>query len=137
MKHTKNCLKNQLAWVNQFLDYFSKHPNYCRKCNGSGELVYYENPGDQGMPGVMEFADPCECLESGICPRCGRNDSLHECADGTYLCYVCGWDEGTKEVAPPMYECSCHEEYEWNCQQQEDEEDWYNYMQETQELRNG
>ena len=80
--------------------------NHCRICNGVGEIIYSDDPSASGVslsPGTMEFDDPCICLESSHCPRCGR--FIHAWDKDTYQeefpeCPICGWKFRKSAVCP-------------------------------------
>ncbi len=59
----------------------SQWPNHCRTCDGYGE-VYYPDDGSDSCP---------DCMESGMCPRCGEHTFAHE---EESPCSSCGWDYG-------------------------------------------
>jgi hypothetical protein len=61
-------------------EYEADYPHYCRRCQGWGKIR-------AGNPDVG-FLD-CECMENGLCPRCGRQDTLDE----THTCRDCSWHE--------------------------------------------
>jgi len=95
-------------------DWLKKWPGHCPTCNGLGLIVYQDDPSPSGVslsPGTMEFSDPCDCLEDGNCPRCGKKgwaDCPTETTDWeNEPCLYCGWSSSAAErgeegmVCPP------------------------------------
>ncbi len=75
---------------------FSKlWPDHCKKCGGWGLHSYTEMHGFNHGSGE-DFADPCECVESGKCARCGKPGLVED--DGEGPCSFCGWnyDDGLR-----------------------------------------
>ena len=111
--HTEFCLDFQSKMRYERVTYQLTWPKYCRKCNGLGEIVYNDDPSAAGVslsPGSMEFSDPCQCLEDGNCPRCGRyNVSWLNAEDDMLKCPVCGWVYQSSPGCPPGWdgECNC------------------------------
>ena len=71
----------------------------CKKCNGTGEVGRYENGAPYGAGyWPMWVPDVCsDCVEKGLCPRCGKE--MKETNDtGFYRCPYCGWDETNGET---------------------------------------
>ena len=115
------------AWVTRW-------PNYCRKCEGKGEILYQEDPSAGGIslsPGTMTFGEPCpDCTEQGKCPRCGMlnawNDddwdigNLDEYSWPKKSCQECGWSYTAYTASPDEYSCP-PEPYELD---EPDEPDW-------------
>lgn len=115
---TDECKQRQADWKVAIAAYEATWPNYCRKCNGRGGHVYYDDPGDRhcSLPGgFMELDEPCEhCLEDGICPRCGKLawPDNYEYDLGEMVCPHCDWreDHAEEDGAPEQPECWCWEE---------------------------
>lgn len=64
--------------------------------------IYYYDPSPAGVSlggGWMEDADPCpDCIEQGLCPRCGRKCSFEPAGDNdTLSCPHCEWDSQQAE----------------------------------------
>ena len=57
-----------------------------------------QSPFGSGLNWPMDGAEPCECVEEGICPRCGKH-SLNE--DGEGPCTRCGWNYD--DMLPPSW----------------------------------
>jgi hypothetical protein len=86
----KSCCKAILDRCNkEESDFYSKYPNACRKCGGSGiGGYYYEN---HGVPGIGEqFTDPCRhCEDRELFARCGL--CAEPLDDGERVC-DCSYD---------------------------------------------
>jgi len=76
----------------------SQWPHYCRTCDGVG-ATYWEEHHDAGFPGEPMF-EPCICVESNRCPRCGQHNDWP--VDESHLiCSHCGWDSEDPDFLPP------------------------------------
>lgn len=95
MVHTKECVAAQAArkeWLDQW-------PEHCVACRGAGGFTYYET---HGLPVFGEqLWEPCVCVESGRCPRCGVY-----ALDDENRCTECKWKIGD---GCPDEECFCWE----------------------------
>jgi hypothetical protein len=79
-------------------EFRKKFPNHCKDCGGWG-LHAYTQSHPYGMTYASEeLVDPCECTESGKCPRCGHEDALGEEGEGP--CPNCQWnyDDGIQTL---------------------------------------
>lgn len=97
--HTHACQRAATTRWKERAAWEARWPNYCRSCEGWGEVVYV---GSQYEP---PESDPCpRCSEQGHCPRCG-GATLND--DNEYAhCGACGWKIGGKGCQlPPAYEC--------------------------------
>lgn len=75
------------------------YPNYCRKCDGYGEKVFYESHGFRYGP-AEQLSDPCDgCLGQDICPRCGAGGMTED-----EPCKACHW-ASNEDAMPPTWEC--------------------------------
>ena len=104
--HDESCLTNQIARELARVGYMLQWPNYCRECNGYGAHFFQYDPSPAGIglsAGYMTDADPCGCVESGHCPRCGEAGVDPECGD---YCTECKWTFETLGIADPA-ECEC------------------------------
>lgn len=58
------------------VQYALRWPRHCRACKGVGGWWYEFDPSPSGIPlgpGTMRDFDTCQaCIESDICPRCGK-----------------------------------------------------------------
>lgn len=112
MEHTESCKKTTARLEKAIAEYQAKWPNYCHKCNGSGNLISYQSvPYGMGDTN-MEVDDFCEtCLGEGKCPRCGKTvfkeDDYYS---DNMTCPECGWDERS-EICPELDDCGCWEIY--------------------------
>lgn len=92
------------------LFYIRRFPKYCTHCDGTGMLTYEDDPSPAGVglsPGTMTFEDPCpECVEKGICPRCGNMAWPDDDVEWPQPCKFCNWEEGVPGV-PPEERCRC------------------------------
>jgi hypothetical protein len=109
--HTPDCLRQQEAQKQRQREYDAQWPKWCRKCNGTGMLTWYENqaPLGSGYNWPEQFEEPCEtCIGGNRCSRCGHkqgknwNDTVTPCA-------VCGFVPMVSEGRPTDYECDCWE----------------------------
>lgn len=113
MNHTDECVqateaaqKAQEAWAAQW-------PNHCKTCKGVGGWVDTFDPSPAGVPlgaGVMHDCDPCpDCVERGICPRCGQpgltDEERGDDSTGEGPCKQCGWNHD--DALPELPECWC------------------------------
>lgn len=70
-RHTPACEYRRQAYAR----WVKAWPNHCPSCHGVGEVSYDDDPGASDCSlsaGSMTFTDPCECVEEGRCPRCGK-----------------------------------------------------------------
>jgi len=92
------------------MQYVSKWPDFCRKCNGTGLIIYEDDPSPAGValsPGTMDFEEPCSgCVENGICPRCGKEVWPVD-IDWPQPCGNCGWEEKITEGVIDEPQCIC------------------------------
>lgn len=89
-----SCKATRSAWIAQY-------PRYCRTCTGFGgrAILNYPNEPD-------DFLACPDCLERGICPRCGAADANPDAPlDGKPICQVCGWSYD--DSLPFVAECYC------------------------------
>jgi len=99
-------------------EWITRWPNYCRKCSGTGEITYQDDPSPAGISlsgGTITYSDPCpDCTPKGRCPRCGYEawnifDWLHENADEYEWprkpCQECGWSYTNYTNSPDEYSC--------------------------------
>ena len=102
--HSEKCKAAQ-AEVEKFK---ADHPHYCHTCNGygtvrsGGDLVPYGSTWVH----LPEDCDPCDCVEHGRCPHCGRSISSRLKDNGdieSTFCVWCGWEEGNDGI--PEVEC--------------------------------
>ena len=117
-EHTAQCQRQHTFFQVERARYAGRWPRYCRTCNGEGFIWYTYDPSPAGVslaPGSMEDCDPCpDCVEKGICPRCGEQVWTEEAWDDTepVVCPLCGWDETKPDSLPPEGECYCWVEWE-------------------------
>ena len=117
-EHNAQCQRQHTFFQVERARYAGRWPRYCRTCNGEGFTWYTYDPSPAGVslaPGSMEDCDPCpDCVEKGICPRCGEQVWTEEAWDDTepVVCPLCGWDETKPDSLPPEGECYCWVEWE-------------------------
>jgi len=94
-------MEHQRIWLERW-------PNYCHQCNGWGIVEWTENqaPLGSGQRWPEHFSEPCSCLESGKCPRCGEPDiEFTEFSDDTWAdCRACGWTSRNPDALPVVLE---------------------------------
>lgn len=105
MAHTDACLKAQATWSGIQAVYRAAWPEHCKTCYGWG-TVGHGTPATQWEPGEPP-ATCSDCVEKGICPRCGK-PTLNEDCDS---CTSCDWGYGEagSEGLPEQPECWCWE----------------------------
>ena len=126
-EHTQKCLDLQKRYQDKIDAWVVLHPNYCKACDGFGEISY-SNSVDYGsttvsMPGV----DICgKCIENAKCPHCGSelffplgaDDEAATCSNSN-----CGWTNYKmgKDGLPPQFEgpCECERKEMLEFQQKE------------------
>lgn len=75
----EKCVIGLTVYKNVLAAFDAKYPNACKKCGGSGEVVYREDPGARDCSlsgGTMEFVEACpdcEGAEKPICTVCGKS----------------------------------------------------------------
>lgn len=78
-----------------------KYPKACKICRGAGWFYFAprnEDPGD---------SSPCsECLEKGVCPRCGKNQMekgglVMDDETGSSAC-GCGYNDSDSKTSQPV-----------------------------------
>ena len=123
-KHHKTCIDAHENWEDQVSQYKHDYPNYCKSCNGWGGNYSRYDPSPSGISlgsGYMLDYEPCEdCVEKGICPRCGKvsDNIITALSDGDCgVCEHCGWsmEETHVDGIPDEPECYCdyYEEEKW------------------------
>ncbi len=111
MTHTPECLDYQAKLKAARAEWIAKYPDYCRRCEGAGEL---HDPGNRDEPPSV---DDCECLASLRCPRCGSHIEPGDFDGYTIFarCPSCDWGEGGAATDPdhqclPAFDgCACGE----------------------------
>lgn len=105
------CIKDQAKWRTALHTYVSAWPLHCKTCEGVGGIVYRYSPAGVSLaPGTMQGFDPCpDCIEEGVCPRCGEVVFSEEAWDaaGEVTCPDCGWNSETPAACPEQPECLC------------------------------
>jgi len=80
----------------------AKWPEYCNKCGGSGIVTFLQGHPYGSTTAYEEFAEPCDCILNGFCPRCGATtmnaDPDKEVEHQT--CSACGWEQDRPDVCP-------------------------------------
>lgn len=72
------------------------YPGHCEACVGQGGTAY-ETPCTPDAPAEWDL-DPCgDCIQVGLCPRCGGDYPNDEPLD-YYPCPSCGWNWGRSEA---------------------------------------
>lgn len=90
-------------------EYTGAWPAHCVKCRGWG--LHTETYALS--VGTMTDICLCECVEGGVCPRCGVEPlRVHDDAyNGDWCsCVRCGWTESKTEglpSVPQLSECDC------------------------------
>ena len=117
IKHSPECTKAFEEAEKARAEYRQKWPNFCKNCSGWGGSYSTYDPSPAGVSlgsGFMYDYEPCgDCLEKGICPRCGKESKRMKKAmeEGTddFTCEHCGWSEEEKtEGMPEEPECWCY-----------------------------
>ena len=69
-QHTKSCQQ----WKKAEEDYKKQWPDYCKECNGTGELTWTEDqsPLGSGYYWPEQMWEPCICVMEYRCPRCSK-----------------------------------------------------------------
>jgi len=104
--HSDACMLETWRVLAAYIDYLAQWPHHCHACQGEGGTTYY----GEDQP---EFVLCHECVERGLCPRCGR-ETINDDADEP--CRVCSWDPlgvTSDDIAPPeRLECwgDCQED---------------------------
>ena len=108
MFHTSDCLKSNLKYEEFYKDWIHRYPNYCASCGGWGATVVVGCSVPYGNTSVNlpDEVDICpDCLEQGICPRCGEHSMVDQDSDAEH-CTSCGWVNGDSGLPEPP-ECYC------------------------------
>jgi hypothetical protein len=121
MQHTKECLQEQEAAA----QYMAEWPDHCPKCHGAGQYSYEDDPSPAGVSlssGSYTYTEPCEeCVECGVCPRCGKESlwAAEEDEPDNIYCTSCSWKWG--DEGQSYHECYCYElsMNSWEAQQAE------------------
>jgi hypothetical protein len=114
MKHTAQCIADQLRFEDAYHKWVEQWPNYCQTCGGEGVIEYQDCVTTDPYPMYIPSSEPCgNCVDMGHCPRCGAKESI-EWYGVNPFCRACGWmDFGPKgyqsACAPSPYECYCWE----------------------------
>jgi hypothetical protein len=101
--HTHACNEQRALDQALFDAYAAQWPCFCRACRASGSRydpgTYFDPPG---------YDECLRCVGKGLCPRCGRTESLDE--EGM-RCLACGWNAessaGFAPLDPRQEECAC------------------------------
>jgi hypothetical protein len=113
MKHTEACRADMAESMLLRSAYATRWPNYCTSCEGHGGHSHSENaaPHGSGRYWPMEIFEPCECAETGLCPRCGLDayEGDERWMRGEMPCPHCEWnnDRNDGDSMPQPYECFC------------------------------
>jgi hypothetical protein len=108
MKHSKECIEFTAKSIQHQLDFLTKHPHYCKHCNGWGGHASTYDPSPAGVclsAGSFGDFDPCRHCE-GKCPVCA--DPLD---DDEEHCTNCDTTRGQDGIPDPP-ECLCWMEEE-------------------------
>lgn len=90
----EQCALARAAWQ-------ARYPQYCRRCRGFGGRTVGNYPDEPD-----EFIPCADCLERGLCPRCGATGAnLNAYLDRRPVCAACGWDDD--DHLPLVAECYC------------------------------
>lgn len=99
-RHTATCVHRGTLQALARHAYDLMWPNACKECDASGWI------GE----------DPCHCLESGCCPRCGSQlgwdvATFNKWLESNNPCPFCGWSHGScsMDTRPPSHQCYCWE----------------------------
>jgi hypothetical protein len=120
VEHRKNCAEQKAKWEIERAEFVAKHPNHCRKCNGTGGFYSQYDPSPAGVSlgaGFMVDWDSCsECSDNGLCPLCGGIVFAVYDEKAVYVhdaCQMCGYNtDMTDENPPAEFECFCYEDNE-------------------------
>ena len=108
MKHHPDCVKAEVRYKETLAEYEHQWPHYCTSCGGWGgySVAGCSVPYGSTYVNLPDETEVCpDCLEEGICPRCGERTMVDQDSDAEH-CTSCGWnwDEGG---APFPVECYC------------------------------
>lgn len=103
--HDEECIRDFERGLPRAKAYEQQWPHYCRQCDGWGGKPYggsYWEPPD--------FDDCPNCMEKGICPRCGGSIATEEDPDDIKeQCGHCGWDgQHVDDGHPGLPGCWCN-----------------------------
>ncbi len=111
MLHSDECAMYQTLYLMGTTWYRALWPERCPKCHGEGGKTVFDNLAPHGSgTWLCESFEPCECLESGCCPRCGAKlPTDWDYDDDTSVCPECGWQWGNQpyDSEPAEPECEC------------------------------
>ena len=120
MEHTQECIRDMNTRNAAIEVYEAKWPNYCKTCGGSGAVGYYDDPIGEPWSSPQWLEEPCDCVEDGICPRCGKHavvwltslETFNRGIEHDYIpypdtpfCALCGWLDNAPR-RPEPYESS-------------------------------
>jgi len=110
-EHTQKCLDLQKRYQDKIDAWVVLHPNYCKVCDGFGEVATRDSV-DYGSTTVsLVGSDVCgKCIENAKCPHCGC-ELLFPFSDNDEAasCKKCDWTHTKmgKDGLPPQFEGPC------------------------------
>ena len=108
MQHTDKCLALQKKYADAIRAWEARYPQYCHTCYGSGFLETRDSVPYGSTNVTLVGEDPCpQCVEKGICPRCGKFLIFDPDNDEREICVFCKWDEKNGDPRPPDFEGPC------------------------------
>ena len=110
--HTPECSLNMDRWERTKARYMYDYPGYCRTCEGWGGKWEQYDPSPAGTEpscGLKTRFTLCpDCMEIGMCPRCGRQARGPDDEDDVeQVCPFCKYKLEDMEGIPEEPECTC------------------------------
>ena len=124
-EHTQKCLDLQKRYQEKIDAWVALHPNYCKKCDGFGEVECRDSVDYGSTTVTMTNTDMCgTCIENAKCPHCG-SELIFPFSDNDEdaSCSKCDWTNLKlgKDGLPPQFEgpCECERKEMLEFQQKE------------------
>lgn len=107
--HTPECLQKQSESPHKRNVWQSQWPFFCHTCEAVGYREESQSHPYGSTTATEYFDEWCpDCLDAGLCPRCGKSiPQLEDASDiSQVLCPFCHWHgDQAEDTMPAVYRC--------------------------------